>query len=155
MEVEEDEIGEEETGWKLINGDVFRFPPHLNALAAVVGAGAQLFFVTFLLLTCAITGGFVPTKRGAILTVRHAQRLFFHDPRPFFRPCFFRMCAALSPRVQAMIVLYTITSPICGFVSGRLYRQLGAGRGALYKPKRKKTSSRVTSKSRRRGVNIV
>jgi hypothetical protein len=23
MEVEEDEIGEEETGWKLINGDVF------------------------------------------------------------------------------------------------------------------------------------
>jgi len=68
MEVEEDEIGEEETGWKLINGDVFRFPPFANILSACVGAGAHLFCVTFLLLTCAITNCFVPTKRGAILT---------------------------------------------------------------------------------------
>jgi len=68
MEVEEDELGEEETGWKLINGDVFRFPPASNALAAFVGAGAHLFCVTFFLLLCAITGCFVPTKRGAILT---------------------------------------------------------------------------------------
>ena len=68
MEVEEDEIGEEETGWKLINGDVFRFPPLVNLLAALVGAGSHLFCVTFLLLTCAVTNCFVPTKRGAILT---------------------------------------------------------------------------------------
>jgi len=68
MEVEEDEIGEEETGWKLINGDVFRFPPFTNGLSACVGAGAHLMCVTFLLLTCAVTNVFIPTKRGAILT---------------------------------------------------------------------------------------
>merc|ERR1719261_774032 len=93
MEVEEDEIGEEETGWKLINGDVFRFPPASNILSALVGAGAHLFCVTFLLLICAITNCFVPTKRGAILT--------------------------------AMIILYACTAPVGGFVSGRLFRQLG------------------------------
>jgi len=68
MEVEDDEIGEEETGWKLINSDVFRFPPFVTALSGCIGAGAHLLCVTFLLLTCAITNVFVPTKRGAILT---------------------------------------------------------------------------------------
>lgn len=68
MEMEEEEIGEEETGWKLINGDVFRFPPFTNCLSSCVGAGAHLLCVTFLLLTCAITNVFVPTKRGSILT---------------------------------------------------------------------------------------
>jgi len=68
MEVEEDELGEEETGWKLINGDVFRFPPFSNILCALLGAGAHLFILTFLLLLCALTNCFIPTKRGAILT---------------------------------------------------------------------------------------
>lgn len=61
-------MGEEESGWKLIHGDVFRFPSHRNAFAALVGAGGQLCCTTFLLLFCAITGFFKPTKRGAILT---------------------------------------------------------------------------------------
>lgn len=93
MEVEEDEMGEDETGWKLINGDVFRFPPNTNALCALVGAGAHLFCMTFLILFCAITNCFNPTRRGAILT--------------------------------SMIVLYTISAPVGGFTSARLYRQLG------------------------------
>lgn len=93
MEVEEDEIGEEETGWKLINGDVFRFPPFVSGLSALTGAGGHLFCVTLLLLMCAISNCIVPTKRGAILT--------------------------------AMIILYACTAPIGGFMSARLYRQLG------------------------------
>merc|ERR1719181_1160635 len=68
MDVEEDEMGEEETGWKLVHGDVFRFPHYTNLFAALVGAGGQLCCTTFLLLLCAITGFFRPTKRGAILT---------------------------------------------------------------------------------------
>ena len=48
MEVEEDEIGEEETGWKLIVR-CFRFPPFANGLVALLGAGACLC-VTLLLL---------------------------------------------------------------------------------------------------------
>mmetsp|Transcript_41743 Transcript_41743/g.94262 ORF Transcript_41743/g.94262 Transcript_41743/m.94262 type:complete len:597 (-) Transcript_41743:525-2315(-) len=68
MDVEEEEMGEEETGWKLIHGDVFRFPSHVSLFSALVGAGGQLCCTTFLLLFCAITGFFRPTKRGAILT---------------------------------------------------------------------------------------
>ena len=29
----------EETGWKLLHGDVFRFPPHSNLFAAMVSSG--------------------------------------------------------------------------------------------------------------------
>ena len=32
----------EETGWKYIHGDVFRFPPHKNIFCAFVGTGAQV-----------------------------------------------------------------------------------------------------------------
>lgn len=68
MDIEDDEIGEEESGWKLIHGDVFRFPSNISLFSAFVGSGAQLCLTTFLLLLCAILGVFRPTKRGAILT---------------------------------------------------------------------------------------
>eukprot|EP00752_Nemacystus_decipiens_P008579 g7660.t1 len=68
MDGDEDDIGEEESGWKLIHGDVFRFPSHVNMFAALTGAGAQLCVVTISLLLCALMGVFRPTKRGSILT---------------------------------------------------------------------------------------
>ncbi|CAM9594393.1 unnamed protein product [Ectocarpus sp. 12 AP-2014] len=68
MDGDEDDIGEEESGWKLIHGDVFRFPSHVNLFAALTGAGAQLCVVTISLLLCALLGVFRPTKRGSILT---------------------------------------------------------------------------------------
>ena len=36
----------EETGWKLVHGDVFR-PPKMAGLAVYVGSGAQLFGMSF------------------------------------------------------------------------------------------------------------
>lgn len=33
----------EETGWKYIHGDVFRFPKHKSLFSAIVGSGTQLF----------------------------------------------------------------------------------------------------------------
>lgn len=59
---------EEESGWKMIHGDVFRSPPFVNLLTAVIGAGAQLFFTVFVLLFTVIIGAFKATKRGALLT---------------------------------------------------------------------------------------
>ena len=68
MEIDEEEIGEEESGWKMIHGDVFRAPPQLSLFCAVVGAGAQVFFTVLLSLCCVLLGVFDATKRGAILT---------------------------------------------------------------------------------------
>ncbi|EWM25418.1 Nonaspanin (TM9SF) [Nannochloropsis gaditana] len=93
MEIDNDEILEEESGWKLIHGDVFRFPSHINLLAALIGSGVQLCATTALLLICALSGVFRATKRGSILT--------------------------------ALLLIYVLTSFITGYISARLYRQMG------------------------------
>lgn len=38
----------EETGWKLVHGDVFRPPKHPRLFAAVVGSGIQIFFMALI-----------------------------------------------------------------------------------------------------------
>lgn len=68
MEIDEDELAEEETGWKMVHGDVFRSPPLLSLFSAIIGAGAQLFFTVLFLLFAVIIGAFKATRRGAILT---------------------------------------------------------------------------------------
>ncbi|KAM7474601.1 hypothetical protein LguiB_021844 [Lonicera macranthoides] len=46
----------EESGWKLVHGDVFRPPRNLVLLSAVVGMGAQLALLVLLVILCAIIG---------------------------------------------------------------------------------------------------
>lgn len=38
----------EETGWKLVHGDVFRPPKHRRLFASVIGSGIQIFFMTLI-----------------------------------------------------------------------------------------------------------
>jgi len=68
MDVDEEELTEEETGWKMIHGDVFRTPSYLNLYCAVIGAGSQIFGTVLVLLICVLIGAFKVTKRGALLT---------------------------------------------------------------------------------------
>ncbi|KAH8510048.1 hypothetical protein H0E87_007826 [Populus deltoides] len=57
----------EETGWKLVHGDVFRPPRSLVLLSAVVGTGAQLAMLVLLVILMAIVGTLY-VGRGAIVT---------------------------------------------------------------------------------------
>jgi len=68
MEIDEETIDEEENGWKLIRGDVFRFPQYPEFFCAAIGTGVQLTITTLLLLTLALIGTVSTTKRGSILT---------------------------------------------------------------------------------------
>lgn len=46
----------EESGWKLVHGDVFRAPRNLVLLAALVGTGAQLALLILSVIIIAIIG---------------------------------------------------------------------------------------------------
>ncbi|AQK39593.1 Transmembrane 9 superfamily member 1 [Zea mays] len=96
----------EESGWKLVHGDVFRPPRSLMFLSALVGIGTQLAALILLVIVLAIVGmlyiGILITKfpdrgmgtwRGAIITT--------------------------------FIVCYALTSFISGYVSGGLYSRSG------------------------------
>ena len=46
----------EESGWKLVHGDVFRSPKYLELLAALIGTGCQLAVLTLLVILVTIAG---------------------------------------------------------------------------------------------------
>lgn len=46
----------EESGWKLVHGDVFRSPRYLVLLSALVGTGAQLALLVLFVILIAIVG---------------------------------------------------------------------------------------------------
>ena len=103
----------EETGWKLVHGDVFR-PPFHNRLpsllspvrartkykissnyrlfAAVIGSGIQIFSMLAITISFAMLGMLSPASRGALLT--------------------------------AAIFLYEFMGLIAGYFSGRLYKTM-------------------------------
>lgn len=46
----------EESGWKLVHGDVFRPPRNMVLLSALVGTGAQMAILILLVILLAIVG---------------------------------------------------------------------------------------------------
>jgi len=58
----------EETGWKLVHGDVFRPPQHSRFFAAIIGSGIQLFCMIGITIFFAMLGMLSPASRGALLT---------------------------------------------------------------------------------------
>ena len=65
---EESTDDQEETGWKYIHGDVFRYPPHKSLFCAVLGSGTQLFTLSIFIFMLALVGVFYAYNRGALYT---------------------------------------------------------------------------------------
>jgi len=57
----------DESGWKLVHGDVFRKPRHAKLLSVFVGSGIQILCMVFVSLALAAVGLFTPEKRGAYI----------------------------------------------------------------------------------------
>jgi transmembrane 9 superfamily protein 2/4 len=63
------EEAQEESGWKLVHGDVFRPPAFSPMLLSVLaGSGVQVLAMTVCTMICALFGLLSPTNRGSFLT---------------------------------------------------------------------------------------
>ncbi|KAF1820468.1 uncharacterized protein K489DRAFT_382405 [Dissoconium aciculare CBS 342.82] len=60
---------QEDSGWKLVHGDVFRPPKASLALAVCIGNGAQLFMMVGFTIIFAVIGFLSPSNRGSLATV--------------------------------------------------------------------------------------
>ena len=60
---------QEDSGWKLVHGDVFRPPRNPLLLSVFLGNGAQLFFMTAITIVFALLGFLSPSNRGSLGTV--------------------------------------------------------------------------------------
>ena len=67
-DVEAIEEDEEETGWKLVHGDVFRPPANPMLLSVLVGTGVQTFTMTVITMIFAVLGFLSPANRGGLMT---------------------------------------------------------------------------------------
>ncbi|XP_014504041.1 transmembrane 9 superfamily member 2 [Vigna radiata var. radiata] len=59
---------QEESGWKYIHGDVFRYPRFKSWFAAALGTGTQLFTLAIFIFMLALVGVFYPYNRGSLFT---------------------------------------------------------------------------------------
>lgn len=60
---------QEDSGWKLVHGDVFRPPKNPLVLSVLVGNGAQLFMMAGFTIAFAVVGFLSPSNRGSLATV--------------------------------------------------------------------------------------
>eukprot|EP00397_Hematodinium_sp_SG-2012_P011457 GEMP01011597.1.p1 GENE.GEMP01011597.1~~GEMP01011597.1.p1 ORF type:complete len:620 (+),score=43.51 GEMP01011597.1:85-1944(+) len=58
---------QEETGWKLVHGDVFRKPIYSTLLSVCVGTGSQFLAMAIIIINCAAIGFVTPARRGGLL----------------------------------------------------------------------------------------
>ena len=67
-ELETPEEAAEESGWKLVHGDVFRPPSNAGLLCVCVGTGAQVACMFAITLMFALAGFLSPANRGGLMT---------------------------------------------------------------------------------------
>ncbi|KAG5932026.1 hypothetical protein E4U53_001523 [Claviceps sorghi] len=60
---------QEDSGWKLVHGDVFRAPTQPLLLSVLLGSGAQLFVMTWCTIVFALLGFLSPSNRGSLGTI--------------------------------------------------------------------------------------
>ncbi|KZZ93346.1 endosomal integral membrane protein [Moelleriella libera RCEF 2490] len=60
---------QEDSGWKLVHGDVFRTPTQPLLLSILLGSGAQLFVMTGCTIIFALLGFLSPSNRGSLGTI--------------------------------------------------------------------------------------
>ncbi|KAJ3694086.1 hypothetical protein LUZ60_009566 [Juncus effusus] len=67
-QLDSQEEAQEETGWKLVHGDIFRPPVHSGLLCVYVGTGVQFFGMTLVTMIFALLGFLSPSNRGGLMT---------------------------------------------------------------------------------------
>ncbi|KAF9941767.1 hypothetical protein BGZ67_004105 [Mortierella alpina] len=68
---------QEDFGWKLVHGDVFRSPPYPMLLSIIVGNGSQMFLMASVTILFAALGFLSPSNRGSLATVMIVFYMFF------------------------------------------------------------------------------
>ncbi|KAJ6794646.1 transmembrane 9 superfamily member 7-like [Iris pallida] len=67
-QLETQDEAQEETGWKLVHGDVFRPPVNYDLLCVYVGTGVQFFGMALVTMIFALLGFLSPSNRGGLMT---------------------------------------------------------------------------------------
>jgi len=84
------EEAEEETGWKLVHGDVFRPPANPMLLCVSTGTGVQVLGMLMVTMVFAVLGFLSPANRGGLMTALVLLFVFMGVPAGFFSAHLFK-----------------------------------------------------------------
>jgi len=99
---EELEQAQEETGWKLVHGDVFRTPANPSLFACVIGTGVQVFAMCLLTLVFAALGFLSPANRGSLMTTLLLLYVFMGIFAGYFSARTYKMFGETSWQKQTL-----------------------------------------------------
>jgi transmembrane 9 superfamily member 2/4 len=116
-QLETAEEAQEETGWKLVHGDVFRAPQHANWLATFVGTGTQLLGMSVVTMIFAVLGFLSPANRGGLMTAMLLLFVFMGIFGGFAAACLYKQLKGDSWRSMTLrtSLLFPGTSSIVFF----------------------------------------
>ncbi len=86
-----EDVGEEEFGWKLVHGDVFRAPNHPLLLSVFVGTGVQIGIMSLITLFLACLGFLSPASRGALMTSSLVCYFLLGTPMGYYSARLYKM----------------------------------------------------------------
>ncbi|CAG8605200.1 2773_t:CDS:10, partial [Paraglomus occultum] len=87
---------QEDFGWKLVHGDVFRPPSNVMLLSVLLGNGIQLFCMTAVTLVFAVLGFLSPSNRGSLATVMIIFYMLFASVSGYVSARVYKMFAGKS-----------------------------------------------------------
>jgi transmembrane 9 superfamily protein 2/4 len=109
------EDGSEETGWKLVHGDVFR-PPQTSplALAVLVGNGAQIGTATFISMLAAMLKLLNPIKKGHTLTALLVLYVLSGCVAGYVSARIYKFCDAKAWKMNTLMTAMALPSCLVG-----------------------------------------
>lgn len=120
----------EETGWKLVHGDVFRPPKRAWLLTAFVGSGVQIFFMVLITLVFAMLGMLSPASRGSLMTAIIFLYVFMGVFAGYFAARLYKTCKGQNWKKSALLTatLYPgVVSAVCLVLNFFIWGQHSSG----------------------------
>lgn len=115
-EIDLSEEIQEDSGWKLLHGDVFRAPPKRMLLSVLVGSGSQLLMMVFVTLFFALLGFLSPSSRGSLSTVMILCYIFFGAIGGYVSARVYRVFGGESWKLNLILTPILVPSAIFGTV---------------------------------------
>ncbi|KAL2913917.1 Transmembrane 9 superfamily member 2 [Polyrhizophydium stewartii] len=107
IEAQQEDI-QEEFGWKIVHGDVFRAPPFRMFLSVLIGHGAQLALMASVTVAFAALGFLSPSSRGSLTTVMLVFYVLFGSVAGYVSSRFYKLFGGESWRQNVVMSAFLV-----------------------------------------------
>lgn len=105
---------QEDSGWKLVHGDVFRSPKNRMLLSVFLGSGVQLFIMAGVTLVFALLGFLSPSNRGSLTTIMIVFYIFFGFIGGYVSARFYKTFGGEAYKLNALLTPLVVPGTVFG-----------------------------------------